>query len=569
MELSESNQIISEIYNTCPFNLKEQIDKTNSLIKNQEETHYSYSLNENNSANHLTPFHLSFYKEQISSAKKKGSFFTPSYISDFIIEKSLSFLLSKKADILEQIFGDIACGSGNLLLSLLYQLCNILSEDKKKSKQEFIKLILNNIYGFDTDPVSLWITRIRILFFLSQEFPNLSINMFNINLYLADALKTLNIEQKEVNNSFFDLIILNPPYMNYGLRNAQKYDKNFRNFLKKNFFSAEYKLSLYPIFMERSIELLKKDGILGIITPDSFLLGRYYSKIRSYLLQKTNILDISLLGFEPFSGVTLGRPTVSFYRKNNKPSESSFYARWIPSFSSFKEKKWEEYSNHQSKFTANFHNRFHLFFNSEDEKFIVDWNNRSTQRLQDIVTIHTGVRSKITQKNIISSKKEGDTWKKGIISSGQIRPFYLDYQNHWINIDPSLLWSGGYNKEIIEKPKIILRQTGYKIISCVDLNGYFHLNNCHSMSPKNKRTNLFALAAVLNSDEFNRLYHVLSIEKGRALAQIDIEFLLKLPIFSFEKEERKLQEFYWQKNRDVKRRNTLINYSLDEAFQKT
>jgi hypothetical protein len=170
-----------------------------------------------------------------------------------------------------------------------------------------------------------------------------------------------------------------------------------------------------------------------------------------------------------------------------------------------------------------------------------------------MVSIHTGVRSKISQKNIISHKQKNSTWKKGIISSSQVKPFFVDYQNHWININPTILWSGGFDKEVNENPKLIMRQTGYKIISAVDLDGYYHLNNCHSISPKDKETNLFAFGAILNSIEFNRLYHILSIEKGRTFAQIDIEFLLKLPLMDFSPEdEKKLEQQYIKLNKSAK-----------------
>ncbi|MHA2308814.1 MAG: TaqI-like C-terminal specificity domain-containing protein, partial [Candidatus Heimdallarchaeaceae archaeon] len=212
----------------------------------------------------------------------------------------------------------------------------------------------------------------------------------------------------------------------------------------------------------------------------------------------------------------------------------------------------------------------HLFFNSEDEKFVSEWNDLSTQRIQDIATIHTGLRSKIGQKNIVSKSQKSPTWKRGIISSSQVKPFFLDFQDHWINIDPSILWSGGFDKEVNENPKIIVRQTGYHIISCVDLEGYYHLNNCHSISPKKEKTNLYVLATILNSLEFNRLYHILSIEKGRALAQIDIEFLLKMPILSLtEEDENMLEKFYFSQNRTAKKQESFTSYSLGDLIEKT
>ena len=252
---------------------------------------------------------------------------------------------------------------------------------------------------------------------------------------------------------------------------------------------------------------------------------------------------------------------ISFFGKNKKVHIS---------FSSFINKDCEEYTNSQKEFSNNFFNRFHLFFSSEDKRFINNWEELSSQRMQDIVTIHTGVRSKLGQKRIVSERKESVTWKRGIISSSQVKQFNLDYKGHWLNIDPSILWSGGFDRSINENPKLIIRQTGYNIISCVDLEGYYHLNNCHSISPKEKDLNLFALSVVLNSNEFNRMYQILSIEKGRALAQIDIEFLLKMSIPSLNEENNeKLEEFYFTKNQATKKESSVISFSLFELIEKT
>ena len=144
-----------------------------------------------------------------------------------------------------------------------------------------------------------------------------------------------------------------------------------------------------------------------------------------------------------------------------------------------------------------------------------------------------------------------------------MKPFFLNYQEDWINIDPSILWSGGFDKKIIENPKILIRQTGYQIVTCVDKEGYYHLNNCHSLSPKDKKLNLFALSVVLNSKEFTEVYQILSMEKGRALAQIDIEFLLKIkiPLLSTT-QEKKLENFYFKQSEKVRNTKEIEEYLL-------
>ena len=260
----------------------------------------------------------------------------------------------------------------------------------------------------------------------------------------------------------------------------------------------------------------------------------------------------------------------SFFRKTDhsmKREGDSFIVRWIPDFETFDNESWEEHINFQNKFASYPHNRFHLFFNKKDEEFISEWSNKSASNIGDISTIHTGVRSKVGKKNIISKTNKGKTWKRGIISGSQVRPFFLDYQGDWIDINPSILWSGGFDESIIENPKILIRQTGFQITTCVDKESYYHLNNCHSLSPKERSVNLYALSVILNSDEFRKAYHILSMEKGRALAQVDIEFLLKMkiPIFNTLQEKR-LEKFYFKQKEHAKKKRNLDDYSLFEII---
>ena len=569
LQISSDNILSENIVKICPQVIKEEFEIVKDAFDNVV-TPFSFSLDENLSSSHLTPFHLSFLETTVSISRKKGQFYTPNLISDFIINKSFDYFLKNNPDlegkperINDYFFGDIACGSGNLIIPILNKLKKFL--EILRNDTQITNFFSNNIYCCDIDPIALWLCKARMLFFFSHNFPKYPLPDLSTNLVLGNSLINLNIEK----NNQFDLLVLNPPYMCYGLRNSQEYTKDFKKYLRERFFSAEYKLSLYPIFIERSLELLKNNGILGIITPDSFLLGRYYSKIRSYILRKSEILDVSLLGFEPFRGVTLGRPTITFLKKDkNGYKNKRFTARWIESYSSMIEEKWNEYTNKISDMLEDTLNRFYIFFSQEDENYVNNWIKESSHSIQDIATIHTGVRSRVGKKRIISKSKKGITWKMGIISGSQVKPFCLDYQNHWLNIDSSFLWSGGYNSEVVEKPKIILRQTGYKITCCVDTEGYYHLNNCHSLSPKSKDVNLFSLAVILNSPEFNKLYNILSVEKGRSLAQVDIEFLLKFPLIDINKEtEERLEEFYMKQNKRMVVGLKSLDYSLNDFLE--
>jgi hypothetical protein len=93
----------------------------------------------------------------------------------------------------------------------------------------------------------------------------------------------------------FNIVIANPPYISYGLRGTQKMTTEERKSLVSLFpNSAEYKISIYAIFIDKAIQLSKLDGgIQTYIVPDSFLLGRYFSKIRAQILKYCKIIHLS------------------------------------------------------------------------------------------------------------------------------------------------------------------------------------------------------------------------------------------------------------------------------------
>jgi type II restriction/modification system DNA methylase subunit YeeA len=73
----------------------------------------------------------------------------------------------------------------------------------------------------------------------------------------------------------FDVVIGNPPYISH--------DKiNYRNYLKENYKSFESFSDLYCYFFELSINIIKKQGILNLITSNSFLKAEYGKPLRDW-----------------------------------------------------------------------------------------------------------------------------------------------------------------------------------------------------------------------------------------------------------------------------------------------
>ncbi len=325
----------------------------------------------------------------------------------------------------------------------------------------------------------------------------------------------------------FDVVIGNPPYVGFGSRDSAKISKKEVDLIKKIYEnSAEYKINLYPLFMERGIRLTKNNGIQTYITPDSFLLGRYFSKIRNYIITNCSILKILLFSDKVFNA-TVGYSVVYFFKKQKNNQNSVF----VSNVNSSDLHKINFFDYDQSVFNSTDYNRFRLYFDKKT-KNIIEKIDKDKIKLGDVFTGRTGIRSKIGQKNIIYKEKKGENYKQGIISGGQILKYGIVYNNDYINVDPTILNGGGFDFDIINNPKILLRQTSDKITGSIDYNNYYHLNNVHSFAP-NKNScgyDLKFIIAILNSKLIEFYYQNISLEKGRAMAQIDIETVENFPL---------------------------------------
>lgn len=122
--------------------------------------------------------------------------------------------------------------------------------------------------------------------------------------------------------------------------------KEDKAFLKSSFpNSAEYKISLYAIFMEKGIRLCHQDGgITSLIVPDSFVLGMYFSKIRSFILRQCEMNFILLLPFSVFKAVVGFSVVYQFARKTNCSRNFQFTARTAPTSQAVEKRHFEEHS---------------------------------------------------------------------------------------------------------------------------------------------------------------------------------------------------------------------------------
>ena len=300
---------------------------------------FENSLNEIESVN--AEIEGADFDKQKSKRKKDGVFYTPKYITKYIVENTVGKLCNeKKAELgfkeeeyfkgrknrnkstitklvtvlddyrdwlLQLTICDPACGSGaflNQALDFLIKEHNYIDELKTKvlgggfQFPDIENTILeNNIYGVDLNEESVEIAKLSL--WLRTAQPRRKLNDLSSNIKCGNSLidsktvagdKAFNWQEqfpKVFSSGGFDVIIGNPPW-------GAKLPELDLKFIKSKHQNIIVRMvDSFMFFMDKSIDLISSGGVIGMIIPDVILYQKDNSKLRERILNETH-LNIAL-----------------------------------------------------------------------------------------------------------------------------------------------------------------------------------------------------------------------------------------------------------------------------------
>ena len=227
--------------------------------------------------------------------KTLGQVFTPNWI----VTEILDLVGYDNEDILDKYILEPASGDGAFLLEIVDRYINICL-DKNIDSLEIKVRLEKYVYGIELDEIEF-----------KKSIQNLN-NLVNTKLGINENIKwnifnnnTLDIYKNYFN--FFDFIVGNPPYIR-----IHNLDAKTKDYLKQNFLFSEGTIDIYLSFFEMGFKMLKHDGLLGYITPNSYLHNSSYNVFRDYLktqkIVKT-IIDFKankvFKGFSTYTAITI------------------------------------------------------------------------------------------------------------------------------------------------------------------------------------------------------------------------------------------------------------------------
>lgn len=236
----------------------------------------------------------------IAKRKEYGVVYTPEWIVDLILDAALrDYAPTMKVC-------DPACGDGVFLARLAERICDtVAARDCRKA--------LENLTGMDVDAVAVAQCRNRLDAVLKSKGKRLEIKW---NVFRMDSTNRTSLAPHE---GRFDCVVGNPPYVR-----IQHLGEARRKRLQQDWALAQNgSTDLYIAFFEIGMRLLKHNGRLGYITPNTYAKTAAGQSLRRFILERHGIAHLFDFGAHQIFKDATTYSLITVLHKGNKRGKFS------------------------------------------------------------------------------------------------------------------------------------------------------------------------------------------------------------------------------------------------------
>lgn len=526
-----------------------------------------------------------------SKRKKDGVFYTPKYITKYIVDNTIGKLCEEKKVaialdetkyttdkkinvstkkklketldnyrnwLLELTIVDPACGSGAFLNQALeFLITEHKYVDELQAKLFGDALVLsdvegsileNNLFGVDLNEESVEIAKLSLWLRTAQR--NRKLNSLNNNIKCGNSLiddvavageKAFNWEKEFPQvfaNGGFDIVIGNPPY---GAKLNEIEIKFFRN----NYNCVIGHSEVYYIFSEKAIKYLSKtNGYIGYIIPNAWLSNKYAKKLREILITETAI-EI-LINFNRKIIFEDANVETSIFILRNRIAQKNHFVtvgQDLEIHYPFLQYDW-----------LNNHNALISFASDNKIDLILKKMNLCEHKFSEILDISNGFKpyqagyginlegqpllvEDVNNKIYHANTKVDENFKKEIKGKG-IKRYLLNWEESYINWGKWLM--SPKSQHYYEQPKILVRQViSNYLFAFLDTKKFYadqSLYVCTNFKDKNESLEYYT--ALLNSKLYGFYFRKFYSEEDDLFPKIKVNELKNLPIKSISKKDQ-------------------------------
>ena len=208
---------------------------------------------------------------------ERALFFTPPRLATRLLRD----LVTNGASLCDDVWVDPACGGAAFLAPVARRMADALRRDGRSAVQ-VLKHVSSHLVGNDVDPVLCGLSR---QFLRMALYPEIRVAQVEPRFVVTcrDALGGLPARTARPS-----VVICNPPYRKLSADEVHRYGKRYGQII-------EGQSNIYSLFFKLSLDLVKTSGIVGLITPTSFLSGRNFSQLRTYLLKRAANVQLDIV----------------------------------------------------------------------------------------------------------------------------------------------------------------------------------------------------------------------------------------------------------------------------------
>jgi tRNA1(Val) A37 N6-methylase TrmN6 len=438
---------------------------------------------------------------------QSGSYYTPSNIVDEIIIE----YVKKDSKVL-----DPCCGTGQFLLAFSDTIENP-----------------SNIYGIDFDKIAVRIARLNILIkFKNKDFaPNIVCKntLFDIGNYDLFSLNDEYIRD-------FDVIATNPPWgVHFSKGDIEKLKKNYPTITS---------LESFSYFLKKSIDLLRNDGVISFILPESILNVKTHKDIREIILKNSHIKKVAYLN-RVFKNVFTPVIRLDLKKSNKKNGKIKIC------------KEDKKYNIEQMRWLNNQDFIFDIHANEFDAEIINKIYKANHTTLENKANWALGIVTGNNKKFIINEQKTGF---EPIYKGKNVEKFVLSNPSNFIQFTPEKFQQVAPTEKYRVKEKLIYRFISKNLVFAYDDEQKLTLNSANIVIPKISNYPIKIIAAILNSSLYQFIF-----QKKFSSIKVLRNHIEQMPLPLWDKKTfSKIIKLVDETMKDKNNFEKLDNYIMDE-----
>lgn len=235
---------------------------------------------------------------------ERALYFTPPRLADRVIDD----LIVHGASLTEHHWHDPACGGAAFLVPIAQRMALALAKTGLSPAKQ-LKHIEQHLSGNDLDPTLLDISRSFLRMALSEQITKAKREP-EFKLFHGDGLTSSAIEVLKP-----DVLACNPPYRKLKADEADRYRKLHGDVV-------EGQPNIYGLFINRTLQLPRRGGLVGLLTPTSFLSGQSFAKLRTKLLTHAETVQVDMLSDRNAMFINVEQETAITVLKTREPSHT-------------------------------------------------------------------------------------------------------------------------------------------------------------------------------------------------------------------------------------------------------